>query len=79
MVEVVGIEQVDYVSRKTGKHVSGKILHLAEDLPPERGMGVKNLKSEFCRDGVLDGIDVGDRVIVYYDRYNNVAHVVLAG
>lgn len=74
---VVGIENVDYVSKKTGNRVFGKKLHTSEELSADKGMGVST-EVVFCSGDMADDIILGDTIRVYYNKYGSVESVLPA-
>lgn len=76
-MKVVGIEKVDYVSKKSGARVVGSILHLSQDIPADKGCGVK-VFAEFVKNELVQDIVVGDEVKLFYNRYGKVVDLVVA-
>lgn len=75
-MQVIGIENVDYVSKKTSNRVFGKKLYLAEDLPKDKGSGKRCLEA-YCKNDIALNVVIGDNICLYYDRYGNVQDVVI--
>lgn len=77
MFEILGIEPVDYTSRKSGRPVRGTNLHCIDgNKQIKEGQAVERLyiKEDIdCRD-----LQVGDRIEVFYNRYGSVDTVRLA-
>lgn len=76
-MKVLGIESVNYVSKKTGNPVSGQRLHLSYD---KKGCDGAAVESYFVRnDAFSDGVPgVGDDVELFFNRYGNVRSVVIS-
>lgn len=76
-MKVLGIEPVNYVSKKTGNPVSGQRLHLCYD---KKGCDGVAVESFFVRnDAFPDGAPVvSDDVELYFNRYGNVQSVVIS-
>lgn len=72
MYKVLGIQNVDYTSKKTGNPVSGIRLHLSYDRRDTDGVCVDSF---FCRHSCFPGGEVprvGDDVNLLFNRYGNV-------
>lgn len=75
MFNVIGIEKVDYVSKKTNQRVFGTRLHMTYEK-----MGVSGV---CCFNEYISGqidcsmITVGDTVNVFYNKYGRVSDVAL--
>ena len=73
---VIGIENVDYVSKKTGERVYGKKLHLSAPISSEKGFG-DSAENVYCRKNIADNVALGDTVRLYYDKFGNVETVII--
>lgn len=73
---IVGIEDVNYVSKKTGRAVSGVKLHLTYPLDEDKGEG-QGVVSEFCSSNipVVGTLAVGDEVEILYNRYGGIVDI----
>lgn len=76
---VLGVQQVNYVSKKTGNPVVGVTLHCASKDPDVVGECAENV---FISDnlnirGLIDSIHPGDIIDVVYNRRGYVADVAL--
>lgn len=73
---IVGIEDVNYVSKKTGRAVTGVKLHLTYPLDDDKGDG-QGVVSEFCSSNipVVNTLTVGDEVEILYNRFGGIADV----
>lgn len=75
--QVLGIQPVDYVSRKTNKQVKGNTLHVAY---PREGVSGMATETVFISDRSqidLSGIDVGGKVNFSYNRWGSVDSVTV--
>ncbi len=74
-MKVMGVESVNYVSKKTGNPVSGYRLHLSYDKKGCDGVSVESyfIRNEAFHDGVPS---VGDDVNLFFNRYGSVQSVV---
>ena len=70
-MKVVGIEKVDYVSKKTGKSVRGKKLHMCLKTENENVKGYQ-VESAFIPEVVECNVKVGDEVKLFYNKYGSV-------
>ena len=80
--KVLGVEVVDYTSRKTGRPVKGTNLHCSyPDGADENDTKVDGIRVErlYVPERVrTDGIQPGDMVEVYFNRFGSVDSVQLA-
>lgn len=81
LVTVVGISNVDYVSRKTNKQVKGKTLHVLSPLTGDAGVG-KKTDTIYISDNsqvasIIPKIELGKDINVYYNRYGSVDDIQL--
>lgn len=74
MKEIVGVELVDYVSKKTAKRVVGKKLHMVFDSDNVDGLCVESV---YVPERVECAVKVGDKVKIYYDKFNQVEEVLV--
>jgi hypothetical protein len=73
--EVIGIEEVNYTSKKTGLLVIGRRLHLTYDFDSKanaEGIGVESI---FSTSENAKSAKIGDRIEVYYNKYGNVQDI----
>lgn len=68
MLNVIGIENVDYVSKKTNNRVQGKRIYYVEDLLAGKGEGSK-ADNVFVRDEDAAHVCIGDCIEVYYNKF----------
>lgn len=73
-MKVVGIENVDYVSRKTGNHVTGIRLHTSFEKRNCTGVAVE---SYYCKPAAFSqGLpSVGDEIKLSFNRWGNIDEV----
>ena len=79
MYHVVGIEDIEYKSKKTGKDVKGKCLHLLTP-PYTKSATVQGSKVETCfigKEELLMGVEVGDKIELLYNKYGSVERIDL--
>ncbi|MCM1342667.1 MAG: hypothetical protein NC305_04025 [Lachnospiraceae bacterium] len=81
-MRVLGIEKVDYVSRKTNNRVEGLNLHcVSEPVSTDRmdGQQVERvfISARSAAYASLSGIRIGQDVKFLYNRYGNVDDVVI--
>lgn len=69
---VLGIEKVDYVSKKTGQPVRGTNLHCSQVENPDHVDGIRVERLYVPERVHLGGLSVGDDVDVYFNRYGSV-------
>lgn len=72
---VVGIEKVDYVSKKTGKRVIGIKLHLTEEKPDNQNLQGSLAESVYIPANVDCDVKLGQNVEIFYDKYGHVTSV----
>lgn len=71
---VVGIEVVDYVSKKTNQRVVGKKIHYLSDIDSKKGTGQK-AENDYVSGEIAEMVSVGDDIEIYYNRFGNVAQI----
>lgn len=79
MYQIVGIEVIEYTSKKTGKVVKGNRLHLLSP-PYSKGSNVHGSTVDTCFIGkpeLLMGFEVGDRIELLYNKYGSVERIDL--
>ena len=77
MVKVLGIQTVDYTSKKTNNHVVGSRLHCSHPANNIQGLAVEQYYvSNACED--LKDVKVGDEVDFNYNRYGNIVSIIKA-
>lgn len=76
MYKILGIENVDYVSKKTGNRVTGLRLHTVDGHEFDNTKGNRVL-SVFVSTNIVNVSDiaVGDDVEIYYNRFGGVDEV----
>lgn len=73
--KVLGIEPVDYVSKKTNNRVTGKNLHVCSDFSTkqiEKGCVGFRAESVFVKNDICSDVKVGDQVEFLYNRFGSV-------
>lgn len=73
-MKVIGIQNVDYVSKKTSNRVTGVRLHCSYERRDCEGVCVEQF---FCKTSAFpDGVpQLGDEVDLLFNRYGNVQQV----
>lgn len=77
MAKIIGIENVDYTSKRTGNRVTGKKLYFTEPLPDDKGEGLF-CDNVFVTNQMAMDIEIGDEVDILYNKYGNVADLRVA-
>ena len=72
---VIGIKNVNYVSKKTGKNVTGFIVYFTQTIKDGIGLCADSV---FVSQDVLGNIVPGDDVKIFYNKYGNVCSIELA-
>ena len=78
-MKVIGIQNVNYTSKKTGKPVSGIALHCSYDAQDVKGQAVERyFISAAAQDAYRDAamVALGDDINVMFNRYGNVCGLV---
>ncbi len=70
--EVVGIEKLNYISKKTGQPVRGTNLHMVYPSTTDRVTGNLVERLYFPERIDTSKVSVGDRLDVYFNRYGSV-------
>lgn len=68
-VEIIGIESVDYESKKTGRRVEGYRLYVQFEKEHCQGYATDVV---FIKKSLLEDFTVGDEVEILYDKYGKV-------
>lgn len=71
---VIGIKNVNYVSKKTGKNVNGLIIYFTQ--PIKDGVGLC-ADSVFVSQEVVGNIVPGDDINIFYNKYGKVSFINL--
>ena len=74
-MKVVGIEKVDYVSKKTGKAVKGIKLHMLDKSDNVMGYVASQ---EFLSEKVECDVKINDEVQLFYNKFGQVSSVVVS-
>lgn len=77
-MEVVGKEDVDYMSKKTNRQVQGVRLHCLVDDSRVTGKAAESIFISGTSDciGYVKGLKIGDLVTVVYNRFGSVESVM---
>lgn len=78
-MEIIGIEKVDYVSKKTNQPVKGLALYTVERIDSKDGSGMRSERSYLSEDkaaALPEPLKVGDDVTIVYNRYGSIATVI---
>ena len=71
--EVIGIEKVEYVSKKTNETVYGMRLHLVSDFEEDRKDANGNCAEQvFTKCKNANNVEVGDTIELYYNKYGSI-------
>lgn len=70
---VIGKEYLDYISKKTGKQVTGYTLYFTYE--KEKCLGVAAL-TEFVNVDIGEDVQVNDTVEIFYNRYGKVEKII---
>lgn len=71
--QIIGIEFLDYVSKKTGKQVKGYNLYMTYEKEKCDGLATLN---EFVSEEIGKDVEVSDKVQLFYNKYGKVDKVV---
>ena len=72
--EVIGIEQVNYTSRKTNRQVEGVKLHLTYPFDEEDADGT-GVEVVFTSHEVGDKVEIGDLVELLYNKFGSICDI----
>jgi hypothetical protein len=71
--EVIGIEEVDYTSKRTNQQVHGRRLHLVSDFSENNTNAVGNCAEQvFTTCKSVTDVEVGDTIELYYNKYGSI-------
>ena len=76
-VKVIGIEDVDYISKRTNQRVNGKRIHYVYDIDEKKGFGQK-AENSYVSAVICNGLAVGDCIELFYNRFGSVSDIRLA-
>jgi len=74
-IKIVGIQNVDYKSKKTGKDVKGHNLYCVYDEASPSLVGQKTESFWLRNDLQVDSFKPGDNVNVYFDRFGHIESI----
>lgn len=75
MYEIVGFKKVDYVSKKTGRQVSGFTLFVETERRDVTGLACEEVYVSVERISAVP--QLGDLCEVYYNRFGSVESVII--
>ena len=76
MYNVVGIQKINYVSKKTGSPVVGTRLHCTTPFNETDSFSGCGVDSFYCSNQVdLTGVTVGSDVEIFFNRFGSVSAV----
>ena len=79
LFKVIGIEKVDYKSRRTGNQVRGTNLYVQYPSEQRDGLVVVRCDRLYVKDSIdCSTLSPGDDVEIYYNRFGNVDSLHLA-
>lgn len=79
MYKILGIENVDYESRKTGRRVRGTNLHCVRGDKPANMVDGDAVERLYIKQDIdCSSLQVGDNIEVYYNRFGSVDSVQIA-
>lgn len=73
--DVIGIEEVDYKSSKTGRQVHGRKLYLTFDFDAKQNAVGIGTEVAFASCDSVDNVDLGDKIELLYNKYGSIADV----
>lgn len=73
-MKVVGMQVKDVVSRKTGRNYKAALIFVTYLSDKITGMGAMQIYT--TADNVPDGLQLGDDIQVYYNRFGSVESIV---
>ena len=78
MFEIIGIEIVDYLSKKTNRQVVGKKFYAYRPIASSRGDGYET-EVFFCSDrmSAYSIVSIGDTVRPIYNKYGNLDDLIV--
>lgn len=77
MFEIIGIERLDYVSKKNGQRVRGTNLYCIDGSEYKNTIG-NRCEKLYCKESVdTSDFAIGDRIEVSYNRWGNIETAAL--
>ena len=77
MFEIIGIERLDYVSKKNGQRVRGTNLYCIDGSENRNTIG-NRCEKLYCKEAVdTSDFAIGDRIEVSYNRWGNIETAAL--
>ena len=77
MVKIIGIENVNYTSKRTGNEVRGKKIYYIQPLNEKKGKGYL-CDSVFVSNEIAENIDIDFEVELLFNKYGNVVDIRIA-
>lgn len=74
MYKILGIENVDYVSKKTNNRVKGYKLHMCYEKNNCEGVAVLE---EFVNEDIGKDIKVSNKIELFYNKYGQVNKIAI--
>lgn len=78
-LQVVGIQKVDYVSKKTNQPVTGLTFHVLGSRKDVEGEACETIFVSSRSDVPVEDVKVGSVVEVSYNRFGSVQDIILVG
>ena len=75
VVTIIGIEEVDYVSKRTNKPVEGRKIYYTYPFAPTKDAAGLIAESCFCNYELAGELKVGDNIELFYNRFGSVADI----
>lgn len=69
---VIGIKKNHEFKGNDGDRVRGQLLFLANDAAPDSGVVGQYCREQFVSDRVSLNVNVGDEIIIYFNRYGRI-------
>lgn len=73
--EVIGIEEVNYTSKKSNRQVTGRKLHLTFDFEKDDSSEGTGVEVCFTNCDSVYNVNVGDLVELLYNKYGSIVDV----
>ncbi len=75
LYNVIGIEMVNYISKKTDRKVSGGKLHLTYDFPKDADADGTACEVVFVKEDIACSVEVGDTIELLYNKFGSVVGI----
>lgn len=73
MFTIIGIEEINYISKKTNRQVTGRRIHYTSDITKD-GQGLR-AENDYVSDEIGANLYVGDQIEIYYNRYGAISQI----